>query len=324
MKESEEPQILWHYTSIEAAMNIIKTGTLHASMIGEMNDAEEGRFPKNYLGESIRKYLSVDEEGNDKAIRLVHNGENSYSLQSVFLHEKFNSPDEIRALTAIKRVCGSTRPFRALHQKESKLHAFACCFSEDRDSLNQWYGYGKGNGVALGFNITCLKETFEKHGFKLSKVDYCNRYDRELGKEIWERMLVSTESAEEILEKYLETEGAFVKSNIFASEREWRAVRAVNSSCPSDGYSEIDFRVKNNRLIPYVETKLFDSGTTSGIPKIPSLTCVLLGPQNIGQEGWKIFLSQQGYVVGGIIPPSPMSKPENYIRLDNSAVPLQS
>lgn len=53
---------------------------------------------------------------------------------------------------------------------------YVCCFSEEKDLLSQWRGYGSdGNGIAIGFNAQLLRKLdINGSRYKFIKVIYDN------------------------------------------------------------------------------------------------------------------------------------------------------
>ena len=51
---------------------------------------------------------------------------------------------------------------------------YVCCFSEEKDLLSQWRGYGSdGNGIAIGFNAQLLRKLdINGSRYKFIKVIY--------------------------------------------------------------------------------------------------------------------------------------------------------
>lgn len=111
---------VWHYTSIEAALNIIQTKSLWLTEIRFMNDAAEGQRGSLYLDAAVE---AARRQGGRVA-----------DFEPSFLrHEVFQRVDE---------------PYL--------LHSANCVISFTRapDLLSQWARYaGNGKGVALRFRV---------------------------------------------------------------------------------------------------------------------------------------------------------------------------
>ncbi|MDQ6706607.1 MAG: DUF2971 domain-containing protein [Acidobacteriota bacterium] len=116
-------KVLWHYTTGEALLGIIESGSIYATQISCLNDSTELR----YFFELFRNALFAIQERD----RLA-------SEEGEFLS------------TFLRQLDGSDRV-------NSDSSWFVTCFSTARDDLSQWRAYcGGENGYAIGFDVSGL------------------------------------------------------------------------------------------------------------------------------------------------------------------------
>ncbi len=117
--EPNVPAVVYHYTSMDAMMSILKSQSLWATSIVYLNDLSE----QEHFLKLILKHLNEDLQAlKDAANQAVS-----------------------RELEQFKRHDFPSRPF-------------ITSFSRYDDSLTQWRSYcARGNGVAIGFKVDCLK-----------------------------------------------------------------------------------------------------------------------------------------------------------------------
>lgn len=318
MKESEDPQILWHYTSVDSAMSIVRSRTLHASMIGSMNDAFEDQFPKEFLRASTMA-----------GFRSFNHPVGIVSKEADELRSILDSiGDELSDFS--RNIWKDVFQLDSYAKKKEDLEyrEFASCFCEETDSLSQWYGYGGGRGVALGFDKSALVELYQSKDIQLKPVNYEDSFKSDLGRKLILEAFQRQITINEVWQEHLLSRGAFMKSSVFKQENEWRAVKTIQIDFENDpqvAENKIKFRAQNGRLIPFVEIKI-EGDSRSTI--IPALRYIMLGPGNNDQKGWELFLQLHGYQViqmtdenfgeSGVDDPT-----SGNIQICNSAVPLQ-
>jgi hypothetical protein len=128
---------LYHYTSQEGLLGIVKSGTLWATNISYMNDATEFHQPRNMLRDCVSEELERQAKTAGAPVDRLE-----------LLRGKLNKVKDTLICVA--------------------------CFCEDGDLLSQWRGYsGRGYGYSLGFNYALLKEKTTSAGFILGKCIYC-------------------------------------------------------------------------------------------------------------------------------------------------------
>jgi Protein of unknown function (DUF2971) len=119
----DQPEVLYHYTSLESACKILGSGRLWASRVYFLNDASEVEYGAKIVSECIDSCSGIPEE-----------------LRQLF------RPGPHGERSGFMRVA-TTWP----------THVF--CLSRQADSLGQWRAYGRsGASVAIGFKKTRLHE----------------------------------------------------------------------------------------------------------------------------------------------------------------------
>jgi hypothetical protein len=252
--------ILYHYTSNENFISIIKGKKLHLSSLNHSNDTQEGmQFFEHVKGILFEKLRCRDQE-----IFEFH----------------------------VKNFC----------EDEG---AFGFCLSEEKDLLSQWVSYASdGGGVAIGFNKEKLDRLLveppeDRQGLQLKKVDYSQSIEEKLSLDDIANLAMKHElifqintekmSADELLlgstnpvnnsandylgliQKISPYRYVF-KNPTFAAEKEWR-LYCHNSNILLWFEFELDFKAKNNLIIPFREFPSFN---------LPNdiIDEVILGPNN--------------------------------------------
>ena len=186
MINQKPPSVLYHYTTQDGLLGILKESTLRATKIQYLNDASELVMPlqlaKDILTERKIK-LSEHEPQREKVIEML---------------------DEVGAVPNIN-IC-----------------VFAFC--TERDCLSQWRAYGiPGSAYSIGFSSAKLDETLTPSGFKLCPCDY---YEVEEQHKIIEEFInQSIESAtpRQFIGELL-IKASAMKHKAFKDEGEWRLV----------------------------------------------------------------------------------------------------
>ena len=140
-----EPNIIWHYTTADGLLGILKNQELFMSHILCMNDTEEFQHGISHIIQAV-------------GIR----GRSSVSASASKFHEALTpSLCEYLVVPNVPDI-------------------FVSCFSGETDTLTHWLEYGRnGVGYAVGFDTARLKEISASHCAFLPCV-----YDDELKEKI--------------------------------------------------------------------------------------------------------------------------------------------
>lgn len=126
------PNALYHYTSTDGLIGILRSQSLWATDIEYLNDSEELTHASAELGPRLE--TRIQELGGEDVER---NRNDPRSSQIMVLRE-------LRAYV------------ESVQKHESDERAYVTCFCEDGDLLSQWRGYAGPGGFALGFNPLLL------------------------------------------------------------------------------------------------------------------------------------------------------------------------
>ena len=117
------PEILWHYTNIDAVINIMKTKTIRATHVAFLNDASEIIKGTELVLDIFKKKISLlpDKELFQKVVDSIEKIQSSPSLVGYYI----------------------------------------ISLTEDSDSATQWQAYTPSEGgCAIGFNSSILVKAF--------------------------------------------------------------------------------------------------------------------------------------------------------------------
>lgn len=222
------PALLFHYTSSEGLVGILKSKEMWASNVTSLNDTKE----------------------IDHAVDCAKNAiENRIGRGGI--------PDaEKRVLNEMLSYAGS-----------AAKRYYVASFSEERDLLSQWRAYcPPGGGYALGLPSVQLTAMAQHQAFILAPCIYEHTEQYQIVSEFLEshltkfRALLSTTDDETALCKQLSWEfgqhlarfGSILKHPAFREEKEWRLI----SSSIQEPHPQLDFRGTLSRIVPYFRFKL--------------------------------------------------------------------
>ncbi len=219
-------ELLYHYTTPEGLVGIVRDGALWASDLFYLNDHSE---LKRGIDKARDRFAALLQENADTAEQ--------------------------------ERLTWLIHDMRRLGSVDS-MHVFACSFSLDPDSLSQWRAYCRGGGFAIGFPLEQLKETASAQAFELRECVYEDaEHDRVINRIVldcldrvsevkssrdWDdraRFKVSGELHWAIMQS-----APFCKDQSFAVEREYRAVSRPSATYDKDS---MFFRTSRGLVVPY-------------------------------------------------------------------------
>lgn len=129
MEQGAIPNKLYHYTSKEGFLGIIKNKTLWATEILFMNDSKESKIPF----EILLKLLS--EEKNSDIRKKIEDAQNVTKINIFDFYKAFEG-----------------------------FNTYVISFSEKQNDLNQWRSYGEnGSGFCIEFNTNQLQLAIDKN-----------------------------------------------------------------------------------------------------------------------------------------------------------------
>ena len=222
---------LYHYSSLDGLLGIVRTKSLWASNIYYFNDASE----ITYASDILKKVIPDSKVNADENLGR-------------FLDEFSNWLDTFR---------------HTFHQY------FVFSLTEEGNLLSQWRGYApKGKGVSIGFEPRELVRKIENQGLKIVKCVYEIPDQNGLAKELLERMIITFNNERHnyenkphpprkkyrgLLEKFREKilqVFSVIKNPSFREEQEWRIISQYYARYT---IPEIKYREGISMLVPYIE-----------------------------------------------------------------------
>lgn len=248
---------LFHYTTAGGLAGILKTGALHATHFGFLNDSSEGKHFREVAAGWVReKVAGLDASGANKP--------RTRALVEALLRELQPAP---------------------------YFDHYVASLSEDGDLLSQWRGYGgAGSGYSIGFRRDALAEKADSGNYILAPCVYDEEQQRGLVDEFFRRVYravgdswrssaadnrLIVEAAGVALHWMIIVSGAFMKHPTFREEREWRLVQVRPSlrhlsdrgaSLPKDArWSETEL----SEALGSIEHRITASGGVVPFVKLP-------------------------------------------------------
>jgi hypothetical protein len=251
--EPNLPAVVYHYTSMDAMMSILKSQSLWATSIVYLNDVSEQEHFLKIILKHLNEYLQPSDDAANHAT--------SPDL------EQFNRHDFV------------SRPF-------------VTSFSRYDDSLPQWRSYcPHGNGVAIGFKVDCLKraslKAFPDNNVSLGtevsfgEVEYIDpnsvgsvggiideKAEMAMKRVHSYRSELKSAFAPRVFKRELELLACFKKDHSFSNEGECRLVVSDLRAC----LSALEFRPVRSTLVPYVVMGVPREGRNSKINPMTAAT----------------------------------------------------
>ena len=236
------PGLLYHYTTADGLLSILKGQTLWATNIQYLNDAQEVK----YFTEKLTSYLDGVDPGfgqdHADAINLLQNDPRFYDSSDLYV----------------------------------------VSFSEAGDLLSQWRGYASSGGFCIGFDRSILAQIHPPHGESILKqCDYdpaiqnnkiqelilsgslalshhsnSSKWDTADIPAVYQRIRIKNEAL--VLSSHM-------KHPSFREEKEWRLVAICNER------KHLHFRIGRSKLIPYIELSWKGNAYSQRIQPIRSI-----------------------------------------------------
>lgn len=201
------PNRLFHYTTAVGCAGILRDQALHASNALYLNDTTENTYGSSLAASIISEVLTEPRYAG--------------------VVDAFTSQDKRRLIPTLSEP-------------------YVVCFSEKRDQLSQWRGYGGGDApVSIGFNFTTAMFEDRDAILQLRRVVYNQDVQRESLRDLvltWKSSVEAQATAGKPYDDLLHTlsltyldfmlwqrELTF-KDPAFHEEAEWRLIRHVSSS----------------------------------------------------------------------------------------------
>ncbi len=267
----EQSQLLWHYTSGDALINIVDSGNLYATQVACLNDSTEVLYGNTLLREAMLT-LQAEEDLSGEETNLV---------------ERFTKEDT--------------------SQPTPPSDWFVTCFSEQKDDLSQWRAYGGGeNGYAIAF----LAGAFFGRGSKVARVNYDREVHLQGAKDIAKATIdffregLEARSIQEDKQKWQDEFirewdrwigqlAPMVKDPAFRGEHEYRIIHEFQNY----ELGKLRFRQKQSLMslhLPLIFPPLLSATQSSLLP----ITEVMVGPSRHKEQSRlsvELLLRQKGY-----------------------------
>ena len=224
---------LFHYTSRDAFLNIIRTKKIRATNILYLNDSEEFQYIFNLASQILSEYPGISPNA---------------------LSNKFAFKTKAVDVTSLfpKTFAGCI--------------AFVFSLSEKRDLLSQWRGYSDScGGICIGFNDEYIKKLAKKRNLTLAKCIYDKEKQVEKVKKMIESHFSNLEGEynEDIIHKeitdYIRSLlllAPYFKHHSFEEEEEWRLIFYHFAEKGIDEIRKVKFRNGHSMIVPYVDIEL--------------------------------------------------------------------
>ena len=243
MMNTEKP--LFHYTTIKGLQGIVENRSIWATDTRYLNDFSENSYSKKILRQELINFC--------KETPVFH--KNTTPNKSPGYHFLKILEENIQTLFP-----------------SDKFSFYVCSFSEQKDLLSQWRGYGQdGTGFSLGFNINKLSQCLKESNFDIRPCIY----EEEKQKELMRALIKETASQfmdkigySNSIEETWDNEGKFILADFmlkfiklaptlkhpkFEEEKEWRVIASLQTQKVLDA---IKIRSGTSMLIPYIEILL--------------------------------------------------------------------
>ena len=239
------PDILYHYTTQDGLLGIVKDCEIWATHFKYLNDKSEIYHAVELAKKIISSKISKSESG---------------SIES-------------EILTNMKQGLSWSSQFS---------HSCVISFTSEDDDLSQWRAYGGNNGAyAIGFNSFMLKKFAESYGYIIAPVEYDADKQNSLMTKLIESALSEYVEFEENhpgrsnsrvygsrFGLLLASWALLFKHNSFEKEREWRIILNPIKSTRRPLTPKVDYRVGKSTIVPYRKLKFDNQVDESFIAEI--------------------------------------------------------
>jgi hypothetical protein len=242
--EEHPPKVLYHYTTHDGLLGILKKHALWASKIKYMNDSSELIEP----------------------LRIANIELNNFRKQ--LIEEKssvINSGEIIKRDKIIRAMSGELFGWE-------DVNLCVVSFCQEGDLLSQWRGYGvPSSSYSIGFDTEKLVKNLneDKSPFELHMCKYYNREDyqqkiHQFIEQTIDGAIKNKNNTENFIDKFFSLI-ARMKLDYFKEEQEWRLVSRTPVSFDSENFK---FRVSKSMIIPYYSISL----------NLSSIVEIIVGP----------------------------------------------
>ena len=247
------PQEVWHYTNADGLIGILESGKIWSTQVTCLNDTLELRYFSDCLHRAIKDWRAQQIDDQTLAIAL--------------------------------RVADE-----ALDKRDfTTTGHFVACFSEVKDDLDQWRGYGGGEcGYAIGFRSEGILEALKARPSALFlPMNYDDKQHKsfvedvlKLGGKCFHDAVKRGDDIEmwanefyEACNTSLAVFACGIKHPAFSREREWRITAGYNKQTDVD---RLEFRQKRTLLARHLPLDLRIAA--DGGKRLLPITQIYVGP----------------------------------------------
>jgi hypothetical protein len=287
-------RFLYHYTSQDGLLGVVKSKTIWASKIQYLSDSQEFALALDLARRALERRQSAGLSSSETA------------LVTEMTDDIKRMTDDIKGMTVDLEMTDYI-------QRKERVNICVCSFSEEGDLLSQWRAYcSPGPGFALGFKPGTLRSLADRQNFFLAQCVYDLKIQEQIVKELIEKTIsdfsleesktnASGQESESIKKASwsfatkLATYAPLIKHPSFYPEKEWRLIS--HPICSSD--AKFGYRRGHSMIIPFFKFDLVGSDGQFEIAE------VIVGPTphvELAREAVASLLKSHG-VVGWIVRP---------------------
>ncbi len=266
---------LYHYTSQNGLLNIIKHKKMWATHIRYLNDASEWLYPEELFRNNFNELLD----------RLLNNLYASHELRAIR-----NGP--LTKAEEMENFLSICKPL--FLSNEEILDVFVCSFSAKKDDLSQWRGYcPNGNGFCVGFDLSKLVKQAETQVYTIKQCEYDPKIHMDQIENLLNAFKTNLENTDNkftshllLLIRKFYAIAPFIKHESFKNEQEWRIVNVLMGE-----KFDIKFREGKSMIAPYIEFKLAEE-------ELIPINEIIVGPaphMKLSQHSVKTMLMIHGF-----------------------------
>lgn len=228
----ENTQTIYHYTSPEALMNILRNDGIYLryTKFNCLNDKNERENIKTVYSDLIAE-LKSQNLYQDRFLAKIKNLD--------FIDKNY-----------IETIDEQNKKIISEFPKEK----FVCCFSKDEDLLGMWRYYVK-NKESKGY---CIGLSQKSANLDCKRIIYSDSEKKEILNEFIKAIYKLNDVSADInyiLNDYLKDISLFFKDKCFSDEKEIRSEINRYKEKSSEKEHPIQFRNSNGTFIPYIEKK---------------------------------------------------------------------
>lgn len=294
---------IWHYTTGDTLIRILKSGTIWTTQVACLNDRNEVQLASDRFRDAMKRAGANVPKG-DPASVVIHIGSHKHM------------EDE-----------AATSPW------------FVACFSERENDLSQWRAYGSGEGgYALGFDMRELYWYAERNGARLYPVVYDRQNQMRIADEVVfvilkffrdgldKRPGVPVDSFlalfGSMVEPMIAELGPLAKDDSFNAEAEWRLIRQLRV----EDVPQLEYQQRRQMISRHYPLRLHAPQSRTDVPRprpgespmpgvvMPALRRVIVGPSP--------FKERSRISVGDLL--ATAGYPPGQVRVSVSEIPYQS